>query len=151
MASAPSSSRLRPCAPSKEALLQLLEAVGFLTRAEGEAGLGLPAPVPAGGWTRWFSRLVREGRAVTLHDPAGGRRLWVSVARVDWFALVAPAWQPRPIPGAAPRDALPSDRGAVWQWLVQARRAVDGEAACDRVMETFRLDGPRRVAGAEAS
>ncbi len=108
-------------------------------------------PVPAGGWTPWFSKLVRDGRALSLVEPGCGKRLWIATRRLDWILSLDGRWQPHPPPGGIPRDALPSDRGAVWQWLVQARRAVDGEGAMDRVMETFGLNGPRQVAGAEAS
>jgi ATP-dependent Lhr-like helicase len=142
---------LRPLQPSTTALERLLEQAGFLTQREGESGLGMVRPVPAGGWTPWFSKLVRDGRALSLVEPGCGKRLWIATRRLDWILSLDGRWQPHPPPGGIPRDALPSDRGAVWQWLVQARRAVDGEGAMDRVMETFGLNGPRQVAGAEAS
>ncbi|WP_376696664.1 DEAD/DEAH box helicase [Wenzhouxiangella sp. EGI_FJ10305] len=127
--------------PSTTALERLLEQAGFLTQREGESGLGLAQPVPAGGWTRWFSKLVREGRALALVNPENGQRLWIATHRLDWFLSLDGRWQPKPPPGGFPQDALPSDRGAVWQWLVEARRKVEGEAAFETVAELFELTG----------
>jgi ATP-dependent Lhr-like helicase len=141
---------LRPQHPSTTALERLLEQVGFLTQREGESGLGMVWPVPAGGWTPWFSKLVREGRALSLVEPVSRRRLWIATRRLDWIVSLDARWQPTPPPGGIPRDALPSDRGAVFQWLVQARSAVDGEAAMERVMTTFGFTAPGQ-ATAQAS
>ncbi|RFF27683.1 MULTISPECIES: DEAD/DEAH box helicase [unclassified Wenzhouxiangella] len=131
--------------PSTTALERLLEQAGFMTQREGESGLGLAQPVPAGGWTRWFSKLVREGRALALVNPENGQRLWIATCRLDWFLSLDGRWQPHPPPGAFPQDALPSDRGAVWQWLVEARRKVEGEAAFETIAALFELTGAREV------
>lgn len=125
--------------PSTTALERLLEQAGFLTRPEGESGLALARPVPAGGWTRWFSKLVREGRALSLVEPGGGQRLWIATPRLDWILSLDERWQPCPPPGGIPRDALPGDRGAVWQWLIESRRRIEGERAFETVAAVFGL------------
>src|SRR5699024_7372386 len=114
-----SSGNFRPLQPSTTALERLLEQIGFMTQREGESGLGLVLPVPLGGWTPWFSKLVREGRALSLVEPGGGQRLWVATARLDWLLSLDARWQPSPPPGGIPRDALPDDCGAVRQWLIE--------------------------------
>ncbi|NBB92639.1 MAG: DEAD/DEAH box helicase [Gammaproteobacteria bacterium] len=129
----------RPLQPSTTALERLLERAGFLTQREGESGLGLVRPVPAGGWTRCFSRLVAEGRALSLVEPVSRQRLWIATRRLDWFLSLDGRWQPQPPPGGIPRDALPSDRGVVWQWLVESRRRVEGERAFETVAGMFGL------------
>ncbi|NEZ05188.1 DEAD/DEAH box helicase [Wenzhouxiangella sp. XN201] len=137
-----SGGELAPRKPSTTALERLLEQSGFLTQREGESGLGLAHPAPAGGWTRWFSKLVREGRALALVNPETRQRLWIATPRLDWFLSLDGRWQPSPPPGGFPRDALPSDRGAVWQWLVESRRCVEGERAFETVSTVFGLTGP---------
>ncbi|RFF28885.1 DEAD/DEAH box helicase [Wenzhouxiangella sediminis] len=133
---------LRPLQPSTTALEGLLEQAGFLTQREGESGLGMVRPVPAGGWTPWFSKLVRDGRALSLVEPGGRQRLWIATRRLDWILSLDGRWQPHPPPGGIPRDALPSDRGAVWQWLIESRRRIEGERAFETVAEVFGLSGP---------
>ncbi len=129
----------RPLQPSTTALERLLEQVGFLTRREGESGLGMVQPVPAGGWTRWFSKLVGEGRAISLIEPGSGQRLWIATARLDWFLALDPRWQPSPPPGSFPRVAPPGDRDSVRQWLVESRRWVESERAFETVADIFGL------------
>ncbi|WP_376692072.1 DEAD/DEAH box helicase [Wenzhouxiangella sp. EGI_FJ10409] len=131
----------RPLQPSTTALERLLEQAGFLTQQEGESGLGMVRSATAGGWTRWFSKLVREGRALTLVGP-DGRRLWIATRRLDWIQSLDGRWQPMPPPGGIPRDALPSDRGVVWQWLIESRQRLEGEAAFDTVAAVFGLTAP---------
>lgn len=72
-----------------DSLERLLGAAGFLTAQEGERGLGLRGPVPAGGWTRRFAELVRQRRAVALLGEGNPPVLWV---RTDRVALVSRAW-----------------------------------------------------------
>jgi len=139
---APVSGALESRPPATASLECLLEQAAFLTQREGESGLGLAQPVPAGGWTRWFSKLLREGKALALANPEKTQRLWVATRRLDWFLSLDGRWQPMPLPGGIPRDALPSDRGVVWQWLIESRRRVEGERAFQTVAEVFGLSGP---------
>ena len=136
-----SSGDMRGLQPSVTGLERLLERTGFMTQREGESGLGMVRPVPAGGWTPWFSKLVREGRALGLVGP-DGQRLWIATPRLDWFLSMDARWRPVPPPGGIPREALPSDRGAVWQWLVEARGRVEGEGAFETVAGVFGLTVP---------
>lgn len=137
-----SASGFRPLQPTTAALERLLEQVGFLTQREGESGLGMVRPAPAGGWTRWFSKLVREGRALSLVIPGERERLWIATRRLDWVLSLDGRWQPRPPAGGFPRDALPDDRGAVWQWLVESRRRIEGARADETVASVFGLTDP---------
>ena len=80
----------RHCASSGAAatvagLEQLLRQVGFLTAAEGERGLGLARPIPVGGWTRTFSTLMRERRALAVR--LGPRHPWLWMRTEDAAAL----------------------------------------------------------------
>ncbi|MEX0916221.1 MAG: helicase-related protein, partial [Wenzhouxiangellaceae bacterium] len=86
----PQSSTARTCRPgnlraSPDNLERLLLGCGFLTAAEGEAGLGLARPAPAGGWNRHFSTLVHHKRALTITTGPGAANLWIAAERLGWF------------------------------------------------------------------
>jgi ATP-dependent helicase Lhr and Lhr-like helicase len=123
--------------PSTDALEDFLCAVGFLTQQEGEAGLGLGDPRPAGGWTWWFMQLVRERRALTLTGSDDFPRIWIYSERLDWFLALRPTLVPAPKPGLMPQLPLPGDAEAARQWLVEARGRIDGEQAAERIDGLF--------------
>ena len=131
--------------PSVDALEDLIGSVGFLTQHEGEAGLGLADPRPASGWTWWFTQLVRERRALTLTGSDGAVRLWICGERLDWFLSLDPSLQVSPQPGQIPRDPAPDTAEEVRQWLVKARRKIDGERAVDMIESMFAQGGRCRV------
>jgi len=96
-----------------ETLEKLLGTAGFLTVREGERGIAMAGSGRAGGWTRRFSELVRQRRAVALRPGDGRPLLWV---RLDRLALVRRAW-----PGLVPSPWLP-------EALVPASPGPDGDA-----------------------
>jgi ATP-dependent helicase Lhr and Lhr-like helicase len=110
--------------PSVDVLEELLESVGFLTQREGETGIGLAAPVPAGGWSGWFAQLVREGRAATLCGESSAERLWVCTARLDWFSMLDPGLRSISAPCQVPRDPPPGSSQQVREWLLDARARI---------------------------
>ncbi|MBY6203304.1 DEAD/DEAH box helicase [Halomonas denitrificans] len=85
-----------------DALEKLLGTAGFLTVREGERGVGMAGSCRAGGWTRRFSELVRQRRAVALRFGDGKPQLWV---RLDRLGLVRRAW-PDLVPSPWVSDAL---------------------------------------------
>jgi ATP-dependent Lhr-like helicase len=123
---APAGPGLRPTA---DALERLLTEAGFLTAAEGERGVGLARPVPAGGWTRPFSQLVRERRAVSIRLAANGPALWAGLERVGWILALRPDAEFRPwiAPALVPVPA--ESRAEVLARLIAARRRVAGDAS----------------------
>lgn len=123
--------------PSADALERLLHDVGFLTAREGECGLGLARPVPAGGWTHWFSRLVREGRALTVSVGANQPRVWIAADRLGWLLELDPMLEPRPRPGTVPAAEPSGGPEAVRQWLREGRTRVEGESASETLSQLF--------------
>jgi len=123
-------------APSSESLERILLELGFLTAAEGEAGVGLAAPVPAGGWGRWCARLVRERRAVSVRA-ADGTRLWIAAERLGWFRRLAPALESRPWISDALLAEPQGDAAEVRRRLVAARTPLDGAEADVRLRRLF--------------
>jgi len=75
--------------PDAGGLERLLLECGFLSAAEGEAGFSMARPVPGGGWTRCFSQLVRERRALAVSLSGNGPRLWVALERLGGGARAA--------------------------------------------------------------
>ena len=126
---------IRPCA---DALEDFLSAVGFLTQQEGEKGLGLADPRPAGGWTWWFTQLVRERRAVAMVGHDGQSRIWVCADRVGWFLRLDTGLQASPPPGQLPQDPAPETADEVRRWLITARAKVDGDRAAETVESMFK-------------
>lgn len=131
----------------------LLLRAGFLVADEGEAGLGLAGPLPPGGWTRAFSQLLRERRAVSVepgpvhadgprpqarpHWRPQAPRLWVAVPRLDWLQAVAPALKIQPwlAPALWPRAAPCA--GAALARLIEARSHIEGGNAESTVTALF--------------
>ena len=130
--------------PGAESLERLLSACGFLTAGEGEAGVGMSRPVPAGGWTRWFSQLVREKRALSVSAGQGLPSAWVTVERLGWMLALNPKLEVRPwisptliqVSLDAPEQAL--DR------LVAARLRIDATTTHDDLLTMLAID--RRIA-----
>ncbi len=131
--------------PSPDALERLLLEAGFLTAAEGERGVGLTAPIAAGGWAGAFSRLLRDRRAVSASIPGGGTRLWAVPERLDWLRAAVPTLEIRPwiAPALLPEPSPVRDEAVAK--LVAARRRIDGEAAGDRLAAMFAGTGAGRV------
>ncbi|QOC23433.1 DEAD/DEAH box helicase [Wenzhouxiangella sp. AB-CW3] len=123
--------------PSADALDDLLHAAGFLTQREGETGIGLGAPRPAGGWTGWFAQLLRERRALSLCSDDERPRIWISAAWLDWFLLLDPTRQATPPAGSVPREPPPATAEDARQWLIEARRRIDGDHAAQTVARLF--------------
>ncbi|MFW5926856.1 MAG: hypothetical protein ACOCSR_02295, partial [Wenzhouxiangella sp.] len=113
--------------------------VGFLTAREGETGIGLAAPVPAGGWTRWFSRLVREGRAATVSTGPDRIRLWVASERLGWLQELDPALEPETWLSAGLNPKPPGGTNSARRWLQEGRRRIEGETAVATVERLFGL------------
>lgn len=68
-----------------DGLEHLLDQTGFLTAAEGERGLGMARPIPAGGWVRSFSELLRQRRALAVR--LGPQQPWLWMRIIDVAAL----------------------------------------------------------------
>ncbi|MGM0658209.1 MAG: DEAD/DEAH box helicase [Pseudomonadota bacterium] len=116
--------------PSPDNLERLLLESGFLTAAEGETGLGLAGPVPAGGWSRHFSTLVREKRALKISGATGGlQSLWIAAERLGWFLELAPDLEYSPWISATLVREPPGGAEGVRQWLVAGRARIDGDGA----------------------
>ena len=123
--------------PDANALERLLLECGFLSAAEGESGFGMARPVPGGGWTRCFSQLVRERRALTVSLSGNGPRLWVAVERLGWLKRLDPGAGIRPWIAPALIPAARRSREDVLSGLVAARRRIDGDAAEARLRAWF--------------
>jgi len=131
--------------PSARGLERLLLECGFLCAAEGEAGFGMARPVPGGGWTRHFSQLVRERRALAVSPSANAPRLWVAVERLGWLKLLDPGAEIRPWIAPALIPATRQSREVILARLVAARRRIDGDAAEARLRKWFASPGIRRM------
>ncbi|MGK7297202.1 MAG: DEAD/DEAH box helicase [Candidatus Wenzhouxiangella sp. M2_3B_020] len=136
--------------PSADALARMLDEAGFLTAAEGEAGIGLQGPLPAGGWTRWFSQLVREKRAVAVSSSADGPGLWVGVERLGGLLALNPALQYRPWISPSLVNEAPGPEEGGLQWLAASRRRVDARASEVAVARLLGLPDDRRGRPGEA-
>jgi len=79
-----------------DALEHLLQRSGYLTAAEGERGLGLARPIPVGGWTRSFSILVRERRALAARLGPQYPWLWLGIGLAATLRQRLPALELRP-------------------------------------------------------
>ncbi|MBS3745080.1 MAG: ATP-dependent DNA helicase, partial [Wenzhouxiangellaceae bacterium] len=116
--------------PGPDNLERLLLESGFLTAAEGETGLGLAGPLPAGGWSRHFSTLVREKRALKISTATGTQQsLWIAAERLGWFLELAPDLEYSPWISAALVREPPGGAEGVRQWLVAGRARIDGDGA----------------------
>ena len=129
--------------PDAGGLERLLLECGFLSAAEGEAGFGMARPVPGGGWTRCFSQLVRERRALAVSLSGNGPRLWVALERLGWLKLLDPGAGIRPWIAPALIPAARRSREDVLSRLVAARRRIDGDAAEARLRKLFAWPGNR--------
>jgi len=127
----PDACRLAVRQPSCTALEALLVEAGYLTCREGESGVGLRSPVPGGGWTHWFSRLLREGRAVTVTSRLNAQRLWVASRRLDWLRTLDPGLRPCPAPTNLPGDPIPVRHADIRAWLLAGRSQIDGDQATE--------------------
>jgi len=137
--------------PSPDELERLLLEVGFLTAAEGEAGLGVAGPVPAGGWSRHFTALVRDKRALTVAAGRDSRGLWIAAERAGWFMELDPALEFRPWISASLVAEAPGDADTVLAWLIEARKRIEGDNAADTVRRLLGLaqasEKPAQVTG----
>jgi len=131
---------VRPC---PDALERLLLDCGFLTAGEGEAGVGLARPAPAGGWSRHFATLVREKRAVAVSAGAKTRNLWIATDRLGWVMELAPALEFKPWLSPSLIREPPGGPEIILQWLVDGRARIDGSEA-ERVVA--RMLGLKSVA-----
>jgi ATP-dependent Lhr-like helicase len=99
-----------------DALERLLDRAGFLTAAEGERGLGLARPVPVGGWTRSFSTLARERRALAVRLGPQSPWMWMTTAVAAALRRRVPSLELRPwispsqLETAADKDELLFER-----------------------------------------
>ena len=129
--------------PDADGLERLLLECGFLSAAEGEAGFGMARPVPGGGWTRYFSQLVRERRALAVSLSGNGPRLWVALERLGWLKLLDPGRRDPAVdrPGADP-GCPPIARGDP---LPPRRRPPPHRRRCRRsqAAEVVRMAGNR--------
>ena len=123
--------------PDADALERLLLECGFLSVAEGESGFGMARPVPGGGWTRCFSQLVRERRALAVSLSGNGPRLWVAIERLGWLKLLDSGAGIRPWIAPALIPAARLAREDVLSRLVAARRRIDGDATEARLRAWF--------------
>lgn len=114
---------------SPDNLERLLLEAGFLTSAEGEAGLGLAGPAPAAGWSRHFSALVREKRALTISAGPGAPNLWIAVERLGWFIELVPDLEYRPWISGSLIAEPPGGAETVLGWLLSARARIVGDQA----------------------
>ncbi|MCA1779438.1 MAG: DEAD/DEAH box helicase [Xanthomonadaceae bacterium] len=128
-------------------LEQLLMDCGFLTAVEGEAGLGLARPVAAGGWSRTFSTLVREKRALTVTAGPGSPALWVAIGRLGWFIQLNPALEFRPWMSLSLVAEPPGGTDAALRWLLAGRAGIDGARAPELIARALQI-APARVARA---
>ena len=131
-----------------DALERLLIESGFLTATEGEAGAWLDPPVPAGGWTRCFSQLVRERRAVSVGIREAGPRLWVATGRLGQLLVLQPRALVRPWISPALIPHAGGNRDEAMADLLAARRRFEGDRAAT-TLERLRdfAGGPIAEAG----
>lgn len=111
--------------PGTRSLERLLTDCGYLTAREGEAGVGMSRPVPAGGWTRWFSRLVREKRAVSVSASQDLPCVWVSMDTLGWLMALNPALEARPWISPALIEVATGPLEHLLDRLVVARQRID--------------------------
>jgi len=125
-----------------DSLERLLVDCGFLTASEGEAGLGMARPAPAGGWSRDFRTLVHQKRAVTITGGPGAANLWIAAERLGWFMELNPALQFRPWISASLVAEPPGGADLVLEWLIEGRRRIDGPSAADTVRRLLGVAPP---------
>lgn len=119
--------------PSPDHLDRLLLECGFLTVSEGEAGVGLARPVPPGGWTRAFSTLVRERRALACRVSTAHPWLWVALDHLGVWTVLLPGLEVRPWISASLIAQPTGDDMTLQHWLLHARRRIDGDGSADTV------------------
>lgn len=132
-------SRTRPAAAASvgagalagaDALERLLDRAGFLTAAEGERGLGLARPVPAGGWSRSFSTLARERRALAVRLGPQQPWLWMSTQVAAALRRRVPSLELRPWVSSAQLDIAAGNGELLFEQLVRGRAGLrDGDDA----------------------
>lgn len=132
-------------APGARGLERLLTACGFLTAWEGEAGAGLSRPIPPGGWTRWFSQLVRERRALNVSPGRSLPGVWVSTDRLGWVLALNPDLEVKPWLSPALIEAPSATVEEVLDRLVAARLQIDTATTRDDVLKILGVD-PSRLA-----
>jgi len=125
---------------SPDALERLLLDCGFLTASEGEGGIGLARPAPAGGWSRHFATLVHEKRAVTVAAGPGAPNLWIATDRLGWIMELVPALEFKPWLSPSLIREPPGGPEAVLQWLVAGRALIDGNQAESVVIRMLGLE-----------
>lgn len=78
-----------------QALLDLLDDVGYLTRCEGESGITYHGQLIPGGWTAAFQALMakREAFAISIDR---NRCLWTSMVNLGALQCVLPSAQVKP-------------------------------------------------------
>jgi len=136
------------CGPSNlsagpDRLERLLIDCGFLTAVEGEAGLGLARPGQAGGWSRDFSALIRQKRALTVSSGPDAQKLWIATDRLGWFMELDSGLEFSPWISASLVAEPPGGARDVMEWLISARANIDGDRAAEIVARVlgFTLDG----------
>ncbi len=130
----------RHCASSGAAataagLDQLLRQVGFLTAAEGERGLGLARPIPAGGWTRSFSALMRERRALAVRLGPGHCWLWMRTEDAAALRQQVATLELRPWLSPAQLQSSDTDASELLDRLRRGRSELAGVDDVDALAE----------------
>jgi len=126
--------------PGARSLEKLLSDCGFLTAREGESGAGMSRPVPAGGWSRWFSQLVRERRALSVSAGHGLPCVWVSIERLGWMLALNPKLEAKPWLSPSLIAAPAATIDEVLDRLVAARMHIDAAASREAVLKTLGVD-----------
>ena len=105
-----------------QALLDLLDEVGYLTRAEGESGIGLHGQHISGGWTTAFQALTakREAFAVSIDR---NRCVWASMANLAAVQCMLSGAEIRPwLPDSLmPKESIDPDQALIKLMLGRMR------------------------------
>lgn len=121
-------------------LERLLSVCGFLTASEGEAGAGMSRPIATGGWTRWFSQLVRERRALSVSAARGLPGVWVSIDRLGWILALNPELEAKPWLSPALIDPPSGTVEELLDELVAARMRIDAATTRDNVLRILGVE-----------